>query len=154
MRPMLYTMLCFIATSIISCTTLFNVFVRNTTGLPATLDIYLLDKTNMKTLPNKARVADKIVHFKAGYRKYFDSYQSVIWVDTSHFKFIMRPGTTVDLSDMTGIFVNGGNRRDILVTVTVNGKADTLVQGRNRTPDTFQFKGRIFSNSILYYDIK
>lgn len=154
MRPMLYLLMAFIAVTFFSCQTFYDVFVRNMTNGPVTLDVYLLDKTDMKTLPNKARVADRIVRFKTGYKKYFERYKNVTWVDTSHFKFTVDPHTTVDLSDMTGIFRNGSSMRNVLITLTTNTRMDTLVNGRTFPHKDFEHKARIFSNSMLYYDVK
>lgn len=137
-----------------SCTILFHAYIRNATMHTAIIDVYLLDKSQMATLPNKVRVANRTLNFKGNYKKYIDSTQNVTWMDTEHFKLEIKPNTTVDLSDMAGIFINSHPSEDVRVTVSTNNKVDTLLNGRNDFRyNQFHFKGRLFS-PVLYYDVK
>ena len=90
-----------------SCSWNFFAYIRNSSAKTAIIDVFLLDKTQMLTLPNKVTVANRLVNFKAGFRKYFYSSQNVVWVDTSHFKFYIAPQKTIDLTEMAGSFRNG-----------------------------------------------
>ncbi|MBX2922659.1 MAG: hypothetical protein KF746_10745 [Chitinophagaceae bacterium] len=60
-----------------SCSRLYDACVRNITNEVAVIDVFLLDKTDMKTLPNKIRMTNHIVDLKKGYKKYLDSVQNV-----------------------------------------------------------------------------
>lgn len=140
--------------SITSCSLLFNVCIRNTTNDAATIDVYLPDKTNLKTLPNKIRVANSIINVRSGYNRHFDSTQNVTWIDIDHFKLEIRPQTTVDVSDMVGLFINGSPRGDAIVIVSSNSKTDTLLNGINDfRREKFNYTSG-FLTPRLYYDIK
>jgi hypothetical protein len=146
---------CIITFSLSSCMTYYDAYLRNATNQHAIVDVYLLNKSHLKTLPNQVTVADRIVNFKAGYRKYFGSLKNVEWITTGHFKFIIDPNTTADLTDMVGRFINSQPFQDALVTVSVNNKIDTLLNGRQDfRHDLFKYKSKIFGKPILYYDIK
>jgi hypothetical protein len=136
-----------------SCSVIFNAYLRNTTDRVATVDVYLLSKQNMKTLPNKVGVANRVVAFKSGYRKYIDSLQNVDWIDTNHFKLEMAPKTTVDLTDMAGRFRNGDALHDVRVTVTLENRTDTILYEAGRN-NQLHFKSMGFGTPVLYYDIK
>ena len=92
--------------SLYSCITYDNAFIRNLTNATATIDVYLLNTSSIKSLPNQVTLANKIVKFKGGYKKYFDNIQNVIWIDTNHFKLEIEPNTTLNLEHMLGSFVN------------------------------------------------
>lgn len=137
-----------------SCTKFFYACIRNTSNQVAAIDVYLLDKTDLKTLPNKVRMTNRIINLKSGYKKYLDSTQTVTWIDKDHFKLQIQPGTTVDLSDMAGIFINSHPTGDARVIITTTGKTDTLLNGRlDYRHEKFNYAGGFFSPK-LYYDIK
>ena len=136
-----------------SCSIIYNAFIRNTTDSMAMVDVYLLNKEDMPTLPNKVKVANLVVPFKGNYRKYMDRFQNVIWVDTNHFTLEVSPKTTVDLTDMAGRFQNGSALYNVLVTITVGNRMDTIINGRDESQQ-FDSKGMGFRAPILYYDIK
>jgi hypothetical protein len=132
----------------------FLAYVRNKSTLPAVIEVQLLDKSRMRTLPNSVMVADKIVPFRAGFRQSFYIRQYVHWTDTSHFSYTVMPGTTVDLSDLAGRFVNGHPREDVFVTVTAGNIIDTLINGRQDFRNTkFGFTNVGISLPLYYYDI-
>jgi hypothetical protein len=138
-----------------SCSWNFFVYIRNTSAKTAIIDVFLLDKTQMAILPNKVTVANRVVNFKAGFRKHFDSSQNVEWVDTSHFKFYIAPQKTIDLTDMAGSFRNGYPSGAVRVTVSLNNKTDTLVYGGADTRHhkfVYDHVGVAFH--VLHYDIK
>lgn len=138
-----------------SCTMIFGAYIRNMASETAVIDVFLLDKTDLKTLPNKVTTANRLVKFKSGFRKFLDSTQNVIWIDVSHFKLEMRANTTVDLSDMAGKFINSSPRGDVIVTVTLKNKVDTLINGRRDfRHEKFEYKNAGFSSPLLHYDIK
>lgn len=148
--------LVFISTLLLSsCSVPFCVYVRNLTSEIAVIDVYLLGKASMETLPNKIKVANKVVAFKSGFRKDFNNKQNVIWIDTTHFKFILYPNTTVDFTDIAGRFVNGYPRGNVSVIISTETKVDTLMNGREEfKQDKFQYKHLWVSLSLLYYDIQ
>ena len=149
-----FILLVIVCIHLASCSMLFNACIRNTTNQIATIDVYILDKTNLKTLPNKIRVANRLVNLKSGYKKYLNSSEDVTWIDTEHFKLDIKPQTTVDLSDMIGAFINGSPRHEARVIVTSPGKIDTLIDGRQYPGmEKFNYIGGFFSPK-LYYDIK
>ena len=155
MRQLLLSFLIFLTFGICSCSIPFGAYLRNMTNDIATVDVFLLDKTNMVTLPNKIKVANRIINFKSGFKKFIDSSQNVTWIDISHFKLEMKPNTTVDLTDMAGRFVNSYPREDVRVIVSTNEKLDTLLNGRsNFYYNKFGFKNVGLSSPLLYYDIK
>src|SRR5688572_2618348 len=118
----------------------------------ATIDVFLLDKTHMVTLPNRVTVANRVVNLKAGFRKYFDSSQNVVWVDASHFKFYIAPQKTIDLTDMAGRFRNGSPSREVMVTITFNNKVDTLIyEGEGTRHRKFVYDHVGLKSPILYY---
>lgn len=136
------------------CTIPYLAYVINKSTLPAVIDVHLLDKSRMRTLPNSVLVADKIVTFKAGFRQSFSDRQYVHWIDTAHFTFTVLPGTTVDLTDLAGRFVNAHPRESVFVTVTAGTTIDTLINGR----DDFRYKKFGYKNvgislPVYYYDI-
>lgn len=144
---------CFVITAN-ACTMPYLAYVRNKSALPVVIDVHLLDKSRMRKLPNSVLVADKIVAFKAGFRQSFADRQYVHWIDTSHFSFTVLPGTTVDLTDLAGRFVNGHPRETVFVTITAGASVDTLINGR----DDFRYKKFGYKNvgislPVYYYDI-
>lgn len=155
MQRLSIVMLVLTAYSITSCSVYFNAYVRNPTNKTAVVDVYLLQKQNMKTLPNQVKTANRIIAFKGAYRQQFDSLQTVTWVSTEHFRLKVAPHTTTDLTDMAGSFLNGSVMQDVLVTVTASGKTDTLLNGQGRpVPGAFVYKGMGFKNPVIYHDIR
>ena len=152
-RLFLFGLIC-LATCVSSCTMPFWVYIRNKTNEIAVVHVVLLDKSSMQTLPNKVKVADKIVAFKSGFRQSFYEKQNVQWIDTSQFSFNLLPGTTIDLADMAGKFVNSHPTNRVLVTVTANNKADTLLNpAAFFRSEKFMFKNVGISVPVLYYDV-
>ena len=137
-----------------SCSWDFYAYIRNPTNKVGLIDVYLLDKSGMATLPNKVKVANRVVKFKAGYRKFFEGAQNVTWIDTSHFKFEIKPNTTVDLTDMAGRFRNGAPMKNVHVTITFGDKVQTLLHGRYSRDDKFIYEHVGLSSHIIYYDMK
>jgi hypothetical protein len=142
-----------------SCETPDYAYIRNLTNNTAIIDVFLLKKREMKTLPNKVRISNRVVQFKGGYRKYFlDSTQNVVWLDTSHFKFEINAHSTADLSDMIGAFQNSSPRNpNIRLTITSSNKTDTLLTGNGWEGfrrKLFAYKHIWFGRPVLYYDIK
>jgi hypothetical protein len=136
------------------CTIPYLVYIRNKSALPAVIDVHLLDKSRMRTLPNSALVAGKIVTFKAGFRQSFADRQYVHWIDTAWFSFTVLPGTTIDFTDLAGRFVNAHPRETVFVTITAGTTIDTLNNGR----DDFRYKKFGYKNvgislPVYYYDI-
>src|SRR5579872_6446414 len=82
-----------------SCITPDYAYIRNLTNSVAIINVFLANKKEMKTLPNKVRFANQVVSFKGGYRKFLYNTLNVVWQDTSNFKFEMKPQSTADLSD-------------------------------------------------------
>ena len=155
MRQLLLSVLLCLTLGIYSCTIPFGAYLRNMTNETAVIDVFLLDKTGMATLPNKIKVANKIINFKSGFQKFIDSSQNVTWVDISHFKLEMKPNTTVDLTDMAGRFVNSYPLEEVRIIVSTNDKVDTLMNGRFYfNHDKFEYKNVGISSPLLYYDIK
>ena len=155
MRRLLSFILVLFAFSISSCSMYFDAFIRNMTNEIAVIDVYLLNKRQMKTLPNKVSVANRIVKFRSGYKKYMDSLQNVIWIDMEHFKLELAPNSTADLTSLAGRFLNSYPREEVRVTVKVNNKVDTLSNGRRDFRyELFGYKKMPFGTPILYYDIK
>ena len=147
-----------IALSVNSCMTPDYAYIRNLTYNVAIINVFLVKKMEMKTLPNKVRITNRIVSFKGVYRRFFlDSTQNIVWLDTSHFKFEVNPHSTADLSDMIGRFENGFPRNDVRLTITSNGKTDTLQEGngwKGFRYKLFGYKNILFGKPVLYYDIK
>ena len=141
-----------------SCETPDYAYIRNLTNNIAVIKVLLVDKKEMKTLPNKVRITNRIVKFKSGYRRFFlDSTQNVKWLDTSHFTFEINPHSTADLSDMIGAFENSSPRNNVMLTITSNGKTDTLHNGngwKGYRYELFSYKHIWFGRPVLYYDIK
>ena len=138
-----------------SCSMNFNAYIRNNTDRQATVDVYLLNKENLPTLPNKIKVANQVVPFKCVYRKHIDSLQNVVWIDTNHFKLELAPNTTVDLTDMVGKVVNGSFRQEVLVTVSVGNRIDTIIKGSGQSYGRkFEYKSMGFGTPIIFHDIK
>ncbi len=109
----------------------------------------------METLPNRVKVANKIIEFKSGYRNKLDRVNNVIWLDTSHFKFTIYPNTTVDLTDMTGTFMNSHPKSNVIAYITTKSKVDTVLNGKFDFPrEKFSFKNVGISSPLFYYDIK
>ena len=137
-----------------SCSWEYYTYIINRTTQTATIDVFLKEKSEFKTLPNQVKVANEVVKFKWGFRQKFDITQNVSWIDTSHFRFFIKPGSTIDLNDMTGWFVNGHPTKHVEVTVTSNKKIDTLITGFHRINNTFVFKAVGLTRHVLYFDIK
>ena len=138
-----------------ACSLEFSAFMRNLSTETAIIDVFLLDKSEWNRLPNKVKVANRIVEFKNGVRGKFDSLQIVIWVDTSHFRFEMKPQTSLDFTDMAGEFLNSHPRRDVRVVVTTSTSSDTILNGyRNFRSENFQYTNFGLKNPTLYYDVK
>ncbi len=144
-----------VSLSLSSCSIYYNAFIRNTSNGTATIDVYLLNKEDLQFLPNKVKVANKVVAFKSGYRKHVDNWQNVDWIDTNHFKLNLSPNTTVDLTDMAGKVLNGSFRQEVLVTVTVANRTDTIVNASGQSyRGMFQYKSMGFGAPIIYHDIR
>lgn len=138
-----------------SCSVSFGAYIRNYSNEIAIIDVYLLSKAHMKTLPNMVKVANKNLQFKSGFRNKLDSTSYVRWLDTSHFTFNIYPNTTVDLTDMVGIFLNSHPRHNVVASVTTKNKVDTILNGRFEFPrDKFGLKNVGISSPLFYYDIK
>lgn len=136
------------------CTMPYLAYVRNNSLLPVVIEVQLLDKSSMRTLPNSVLVANEIVAFKAGFRGAFTERQYVHWIDTAHFSFTVLPGTTVDLTDMAGRFVNAHPIENVLVTVGSASGKDTLINGRHDfRKDKFTFRNVGISLPVYYYDL-
>lgn len=147
--------LCFITIVLNSCTMPFWAYIRNMSMYPAVIDVVLLDKGSMRTLPNQVKVADTIVAFKSGFRQHFYKRESVQWIDTSHFSFTIKPGSSIDLSDLAGRFVNSFPVENVFVTVTANHVIDTLIERRHQfRHEKFGYKNVGVSVPVLYYDVK
>ncbi len=136
-----------------SCSWQFQACIRNKSSSAALIDVYLLHTQDMKTLPNKIRMANQIINLKKGYKRFLDSTQNVTWIDLFHFKVNVKPGTTVDLTDMACIFINGSPRCKVILTVSSGNKTDTILN-TTHFPYTRQlnYEGGFFKH-ILYYDI-
>ncbi|HLP38087.1 hypothetical protein [Lacibacter sp.] len=160
MRNILFTGLLITILSLSSCSMIFWAYVRNISNDTALIDVYLLDKSDWRTLPNQIKTAHEAVSFKAGYTKRFDSYTNVTWVDTAHFKVMLPPNTTLDLNDLAGMFYNGGSTKDILVVITTQSRLDTLLKGRYeflKEPHLFKTVGTFkpfFYKPVLVYDVR
>ena len=152
----LFFVILFCGTVLLSaCTMPFLAYVRNMVSTAAIVDVVLLDKRWMRTLPNSVLVADKIVPFKAGFRQCFYQRRNVHWIDTVHFSFTVLPGSTADLTDMAGMFMNGHPREDVFVTITINDTVDTLINGlRDFRHEKFGLKNVGISLPVYYYDVK
>ncbi|MCO5241459.1 MAG: hypothetical protein M9904_15530 [Chitinophagaceae bacterium] len=136
-----------------SCSWKFDACIRNLTDAAALVDVYLLDIRNMKTLPNQIRMTNRVINLERGYKRFLDSTQNVTWVDINHFRLEINPHTTVDLSDMAGIFINGTPRNKIMVIASSAHKTDTLLNGEPGFAfRKLNYKGRFFTH-ILYHDI-
>jgi len=155
MRTLLLGCMFCLSMSLSSCTMPFWAYIRNTSAFPAIIDVVLLDKHGMRTLPNQVKVAHKIVAFKWGFRQNFYEWENVQWVDTSHFSFTVMPGTSIDLADAAGRFMNSYPVERSFVTVTVNGTVDTLIdRNRNFLHQKFSYTHVGLSVPVLYYDVK
>lgn len=140
---------------ICSCSIPFGAYIRNMSKDPAMIDVFLLDRTSMTTAPNVIRVSNTIIEFKSGFKKKMDNSQNVKWIDLSHFRLELQPHTTVDLSDMVGTFINAYPQGDVRVTVSVNNKVDTLMNGKSDfKQEKFLVKKVGLSTALLYHDIK
>lgn len=140
-----------------ACTMPFWAYIRNISGKDAIVTIVLLRRNSMNTLPNRVKVAREIISFKpgSGYRQSFTERENVNWVDTIHFTFTVRPGTTADLTDMAGKFSNAHPKEEVFVTVTTGSKTDTLINGRDDFRYAkFGYKRSFFNDPVLYYDVK
>ncbi len=136
-----------------SCSWEFQACIRNLTNAAASVDVYLLDTRNMKTLPNQIRMTNRIINLKRGYKRFLDSTQNVTWIDINHFRLEIKPRTTVDLSDMAGIFINGSPRNKVMVIASSAQKTDTLLNGEYGFAfRKLNYKGGFFTH-ILYHDI-
>jgi hypothetical protein len=138
----------------------FWAYLRNISNDTAVIDVYLLDKSDWRTLPNQIKTANEAVSFKPGYTKRFDTYTNVAWVDTTHFRVMLPPNTTLDLNDLAGRFYNGGSTKDVLLVITTETRLDTLIKGRNeflKEPHLFKAVGifkPFFYKNVLVYDVK
>lgn len=144
----------YITVCLSSCENLYHPYIRNRSNAVAVVDVFLLNKASLKKLPNQVKVADRIVDFKSGFRQSFYNHQNVIWKDTVHFALTIPPGTTADLSDMAGRFMNAHPHEQLLVTVTANNTTDTLMNGLL----DFRYKKFAYQHvgvdvRVLYYDI-
>lgn len=153
MKSLLFLAIALLLIQLVSCSRLYQACIRNLTDTVAIVDVRLPDITDMKKLPNKIRMTNRIFNLKSGYKKYLDSTQNVEWIGVQHFLLKIKPQTTVDLSDMAGPFINSSPRGNAIVTVTWGGITDTLLNGRyNFKHEKFQYTGSFFS-SKLHYDI-
>ena len=156
-RCLVVMLLCCCMRLFSACTMPYWAYIRNISGKDAIVAVVLLRRSNMNTLPNRVKVANEIVQFKpgSGYRQFFSDYENVQWIDTVHFTFTVRPGTTADLTDMAGKFSNAHPEEDMFVTVTTGNKKDTLINGRDDFRYTkFAYKRSFFNDPVLYYDVK
>lgn len=155
MRQILVLVLFFLISSFYSCSVVYNAYIRNMTNEAAIINVFILEKRSMYTLPNKIKIANMAVKFKGGYKKYFDETQNVIWLTTEHFKFEMKPNMTADLSDLAGKFINSHPTDEVRVTVQTTNRTDTLLNGGiDFRYNLFQFKSMGFASPVIYYDIK
>lgn len=133
------------------CSKLFHACIRNLSNDPAIVDVYLLNTENMKTLPNKIRMSNRIINLKKSYAGQLDSTQNVTWITPQHFQLTVYPKTTADFSDMVGVFINGNPRGDARMIVNFNGKKDTLLNGwYNFKREKFDYTGNLFSSKLSY----
>jgi hypothetical protein len=146
--------MCLCAVMLNGCTIPYLAYIRNKSARPALIEVELLDKSRMRTLPNSVLLAGKIVVFRAGFRQNFYNRQTVHWIDTARFSFAVPPGTTIDLTDLAGRFSNGHPIENVRVTVNTARRTDTLLNGRDDFRyQLFQFKNVGISLPLYYYDI-
>lgn len=144
--------LCVVALS--SCTLRFNAYIRNFTKNHIIIDISLLRGSEWKTLPNSVKTANTIVNFKGSYKRSFESIEYVNWISPLHFQMTLKPGSSIDLSDLAGEFYNGHPRKNVRVVILRQDRSDTLINGRRDFKrELFKFKGRV-SQPIIYYDVE
>ncbi|MBL0357918.1 MAG: hypothetical protein IPP72_14035 [Chitinophagaceae bacterium] len=138
-----------------SCSIPFETYLRNMSGATAIVDVYLLNTKWMKTLPNRVDVANSLLDFKCGYKNHIDSSQVVDWKEINHFQLAMKPNTTADLTDMAGGFTNGYPHWKVSITITVNNRIDTVMNGSaDYIIKKFAYRYKRFSKPVVYYDIK
>jgi len=139
---------------VVSCSIVYHGFVRNFTSETAIIDVRFLEGTKLTKVPEKVSFANEVVKFKGGYKKLFKDSLTVSRLDSSHVRLMIPPHTSIDLSDITGAFLNAHPLEDCLVTVTVKNRVDTLLNGRyNLNRKLFSFKGGI-GTALAYHDIK
>ena len=154
MRAILLSLLLFGTVSFYSCSLYFDAFVRNTASEVATIDVFLLETNQWTTLPNRVTIARRLVNFKSGYKKYFSETAYVNWIAPGHFQYKLSPGSTIDLSEIAGAFLNSHPTTDVRVIVSTRSTIDTLLNGyRDFRQDLFQYKNKAF-RPILYYDVQ
>ena len=154
MKFLLLTILLFVTVAFYSCSVFFDSYVRNTTEETATIDVFLIETNQWVTLPNRVKIAHSLVNFKSGYKKYFSETTYVTWLNTKHFQLKVSAGSTIDLSDIAGKFLNSHPTKDVRVIVSTSTKSDTLLNGyRDFRSDLFQYNTIAF-HPILYYDVK
>ncbi len=137
-----------------SCSLVFEAYVRNMTKENAIMDVFLLNTKEWPNLPNQVKTAPRLINFKSGYKRYFDERQKVTWIDINHFQVQIKSGSSIDLSDVAGRFVNSYPTQDVRVIVSTRSKIDTLLnRHRDYRDSLFGYKYKAF-RPILYYDIK
>jgi len=142
--------------SLSSCSITDWVYIRNLTDNIATIDVVFNNLDELTKRPITFKTADKIVIFKNGHKSAFTDSTNIVWLDSSHFQFKIRPQNTIDLDAL--IFFYGAHpANNIKILVTSGLLTDTLMTSQDDfRRDKFKYKQNGFfpPRPILYYDIR
>ena len=143
----------FLTLTITSCTMLFSAYIRNMTNEVATVDVFIQEEDFRSQVPSSVKTAKQIVNFKGRYGRFFKDSTAIVWVDSSHFKVMIQPKTTVDLADIAGKFWNGRSRSRLKVLMTTNKETYVLTDSIYGYVGREKFQG-VPRKYIIYHDIK
>ena len=133
---------------LVSCSRTFNGLIRNGTEQSATIDVYLIRKNKMHSLPNQVRIGKYLDNFKKRDLDSVNSIDTVDWIDLNHFRYTIRPKSVLLLQDLGIILENGLVFSDVIAVFKSGGQTDSIKAGWRVLN---QFKN---VNGILCYDIK
>ncbi|MCX6319958.1 MAG: hypothetical protein NTW29_21950 [Bacteroidetes bacterium] len=138
-----------------SCSYLCQAYLRNLTDEVVIADVHILNPEDSSIIPKRIRTANGIAVLKKDFITGFSHTSEIRRLDNLHYQVLIRPGSTINLSDITGAFMNGApisNQRVVLIS---SKGTDTLMNGWGRRRNVkFHYigGGLIVPGSVIYYD--
>lgn len=135
------------------CTIPAEIYFRNLSPNSVRLQASLVDRRRFDKLPNRVNFYDT----STKKRQFYGEWRTdalVTWVDTSTFYIDVPAYTVVDLADISRGLTLGAKQPDVILSMIVNNKTDTLTTGDySSIVAKFKLRGYgLFKPPVYYYD--
>lgn len=140
---------------LVSCSYISNIYLRNLTRETVMADVYILHPEDSLLIPKRVRTANDIAVLNRDFITGFNDTSEIRKLDQLHYRVMIRPGTSICLSDITGTLMNGMLHTNLRVVILSSGRVDTLMNGLGdirREKFEYIHRGMIFPRYVSYYD--